>query len=194
MTSTDPRNWAALGRAVRERRQELKLGSQKHVADQAGVSLNTWGRLEGGTAVNMETVAQAARALQWDESIPLEILASRDATARPTTVEAKAHIPKEGVRELNERLWKWAIGPVGGGLVMTTQLEAPSEIMTPRGRGYIFAVAPLPDDVMDELDKDDVETLAETLRQHGVQMACDIVAAKRRALATQEARQREEEE
>src|SRR5690606_28749736 len=101
-------------------------------------------------------VAQAARALQWDEAVPLAILASRDATARPTTVEARVDIPRASVRDLNARVWEWAMGPIGGRLTMTTQLEAPAEVMTPGGRGYIFAAAPIPDDVLAELDRADI--------------------------------------
>jgi hypothetical protein len=134
-------------------------------------------------------VAQAARALQWDEAVPLAILASRDATARPTTVEARVDIPRASVRDLNARVWEWAMGPIGGRLTMTTQLEAPAEVMTPGGRGYIFAAAPIPDDVLAELDRADIEQLAEALRKHGVELAHSIVQAKRRArAATQEGR------
>jgi transcriptional regulator with XRE-family HTH domain len=190
MTTPDPRNWAALARAVRERRQELKLGSQKRVADQAGVSLNTWGRLEAGTPVSMETVAQAAQILQWDESVPLEILASRDATARPETVRASTRVPSGSAGDqLARSVQGMAQSSQGGVLIMTTRMEAPAEVMTPGGRGYLFVASPIPDDVMAELDHEDVERLAETLRKHGVELAHTIVQAKRRArAATQEGR------
>src|SRR5690606_6169974 len=91
--------------------------------------------------------------------------------------------------EMHLRAYEWAEQRGVDGVIMTSRMQVPSEILTADGVGYLFAVAPIPDDVMAELDHEDVERLAEALRKHGVELAHSIVQAKRRArAATQEGR------
>ncbi|MFD8531511.1 helix-turn-helix transcriptional regulator [Streptosporangium canum] len=118
-----------------------------------------------------------------------------DALAQSATVRASVQAPSEVTADkLHAKAWERARERGARGLIATTQMEVPSEILTEEGVGYIFAVAPLPDDVLAELDKEDVEWLAETLCQHGIELARGIVETKRRARAIQRTERQQEEE
>lgn len=69
-----PRDWAALGDAIRRRRFEMGIPTQRAAANRAGIHLNTWHRLEIGQPIRMTSLAAIATALQWPASYPAAIL------------------------------------------------------------------------------------------------------------------------
>lgn len=164
-------------------------------------------KVEGGDvrAVSATAYATMATSAVVKQSGPQQVLLDDygisadklDATARPATVRASAHVPSPAADdEQEERFWRRAYEGArersGGGAVLISRMEIPREITTDIGRGYAFAVAPLPDDVMAELNDEDVEWLGDALREHGVALARRIAETKRLERASQEA-QREEE-
>lgn len=108
--------------------------------------------------------------------------------------EAVKGEPLSADEEYEIRVMDWAEERSGGGLVMTSRMETPREVLTPAGRGYVFVVAPLPDDVMEEFGDEEVGWLAETLRKHGIELACGVAATKRRERVSREAQLQREGE
>ncbi|MFI7630235.1 helix-turn-helix domain-containing protein [Microbispora rosea] len=64
--SAPARGWDTLARIIRERRWQLGIPSQEAAAARAGVSPNTWHRLESGAQVGPRMVHRAATALDLD--------------------------------------------------------------------------------------------------------------------------------
>ncbi|MEU7831329.1 helix-turn-helix transcriptional regulator [Nonomuraea sp. NPDC049129] len=73
MTAPDG-DWVAVGRAVRERRREIGIPTQRAAAERSGVSKNTWQRLEMGKPVSMTSLVDVAACLRWEESAPWALL------------------------------------------------------------------------------------------------------------------------
>ncbi|WP_326646635.1 helix-turn-helix domain-containing protein [Streptosporangium sp. NBC_01755] len=67
-------DWPALARAVRDRRRELGIPTQEVAAWRAGMSQNTWQRVESGTPVSPRSLAAVANLLGWDAGHPMAIL------------------------------------------------------------------------------------------------------------------------
>lgn len=170
---TRKRNWPRLGKAVRKRRQELDLGSQKEAADLAGVSLNTWSRLESGTPVSNETVDAAAKVLQWDISVPLTLLAADNETvnakATPAPVEAKAGIPGPAVRH-----------PLAGQPEAAESItSAPSVVPISPEVSVLLVPVPLTGDDAKELDEEDLSWVSHQVKTYGLDMITAIARTKR---------------
>jgi transcriptional regulator with XRE-family HTH domain len=110
--SADWRDWPALGRAVKERRQALRLGTQQEAAKRAGISLNTWGRLETGVPVRPVTLTQAARVLDWTEADMMRILLGESASDGA---------PGTATPSPSSATWKTVTGPEG--VEVTVRLE-----------------------------------------------------------------------
>lgn len=77
---TDRENWEAVGKLVRDRRKYLRIHSQGTAAEQAGVSLNTWQRLESGIGVGATSLSRASTLLGWDPSYLQRVLLGYSAT------------------------------------------------------------------------------------------------------------------
>lgn len=114
-SAQDWRDWRALGRAVKERRQALGLGSQLKIAERAGISLNTWGRLESGIAVGPATLTQAASVLEWTEAAMTRILIGESADDR--SVGEKAVPEAAQMASTARELCKEAVRGAEGGWV-----------------------------------------------------------------------------
>ncbi|OPG13664.1 helix-turn-helix transcriptional regulator [Microbispora sp. GKU 823] len=82
-------DWPTLARTVRERRQQLGIPTQQAAAERAGLSLNSWQRLEAGTPVSVRTVQAAARVLGWRPGALMAVLNGHPAPDAPAPAEAE---------------------------------------------------------------------------------------------------------
>lgn len=93
-TETD--DWERLGHHVRAAYRGLGL-TLKAFAEAAGVSTRTAGKLVNGRRVGDDTLADAARVLQWAPDRPWDILRHRDeARDDPSDPASPAFIPAPG--------------------------------------------------------------------------------------------------
>jgi transcriptional regulator with XRE-family HTH domain len=117
MTGPDHRRLADY---VINRRTELDYASQEELAEAAGVSLKTVGRLENGASVASATLGKVERALKWKPGSMRAVLIGREPTPiqmdeAPLTDEQKLlrraydswerdHGPKEALRRLRDEV------------------------------------------------------------------------------------------
>ncbi|WP_436759363.1 helix-turn-helix domain-containing protein [Streptosporangium sp. V21-05] len=99
-------DWPALARAVRARRRELGIPTQEDAGRRAGISPNTWQRVESGTPVSPSSLVAVAGLLGWDAGRPAAILSGASAS-RPRGDAACPHAcatcrdtPKPGASEV----------------------------------------------------------------------------------------------
>ena len=95
-SAKEPLRWKELGRAVKDRRAELGL-SQAEAAERAPMSVNSWGRVEAGGSVRMETLVDAANVLDWPTIMPLLLLMGKT----PEEVGISSEPPYQVTEEMN---------------------------------------------------------------------------------------------
>lgn len=91
-------NTQELGRAIRRRREELKL-SLRDVADQTNVSASTLSRIENGTG--KPDADNIARLTTWLD-VPLERILTRGGREEPNDPKAVVYFPHESTPEIVE--------------------------------------------------------------------------------------------
>lgn len=203
MTTESARNWEALARAVKARRIEVGFSSQKEAADAAGFSLNTWGRLENGTGVSIESLDAAAKALQWEPSTPAAILHGLTREASP----ARGHwdrvlhdLPRSGLGASRRRSPPIPLAiPAFDHLNECQELPGTHLYMqeTPEVPDWVFlsVVVPIPSTVAAYLSHEDVaqaQELARTQARGFLQQIAKRSWDRAHHLFSEEIRQRHE--
>ncbi|MER5647279.1 helix-turn-helix domain-containing protein [Streptosporangium sp. NPDC002524] len=142
------RHRALLGQAVRNRRRELGIPTQRAAAELADLSHNTWQRLESGKQISLTSLNAVAEVLGWPMSYPTSILelgliapsaaeddASIDHVQAPedaNVVMVPILVPPDVFRSLDEEDVQWLVTTV-----MQHGRELASTISDARRRGRI---------------------------------------------------------
>lgn len=97
MVDAEPADWEAVGRAVYQRRVELGMERQQDLADQAGIHINTVGRVERGVPSTRKssTWPKIEAALRWPAGY-ISKLAGGEIS------DAEAPIPESAVNGIHQ--------------------------------------------------------------------------------------------
>lgn len=145
-------HWGALAKATRERRRELAIPTQRAAADLAGISQNTWQRLESGKPISLTSLNAVAKTLRWPPTHPTTVLElGPDAPSASETIVA--------------------MGPDGGTSVNQAQAPADANI--------VMVPLLVPPDVFNNLDEEDVQWVVHAVMKHGRELASTISDARR---------------
>lgn len=171
--------WQRLARAIKARRIEMGIETQKEAAERAGVAHNTWNRLENGQGARQETLEAVARALDWPPSRPSEILygSGQEAVApdsRFRRFAANALEATEGASPTDALIQAYvaAVNALGVGAAFHGGLDArfqkiegvPEVVVLP-------IVVPLPAKVAARLTSEDVDAIQKSVRDRAVGLA-----------------------
>lgn len=166
-------HWDALAKAVRDRRRELGIPTQKAAAELAGISQNTWQRLESGKPISLTSLNAVADVLGWPPSLPTAILESGPEVVRAGGSTASHTTPLIG----------HDLAIMTGSAVVTVLPEddAPpaDQLQAAADTNVVMVPLLVPRDVFNNLDEEDVRWLVHTVMRQGRELASTISDARR---------------
>jgi transcriptional regulator with XRE-family HTH domain len=179
----DGAHWPALAQAVRDRRRELGIPTQRTAAELAGISQSTWQRLENATPISMTTLKAVADVLRWDPSYPPALLeqgpgAPKRVMASPPVVTLEGPQRMTLPKPRSAAIEDWGQVTVVPDVIPVLDSAEPEQAAA---ANLVLAPIVLPRDVFDDLDEDDVRWLIDSVTRQGRELAATISEARRRA-------------
>lgn len=176
-------HWDTLARAVKDRRRELGIPTQKVAAELSGISQNTWQRLEAGRSIGSSSLVAVARTLRWQPAHVVAIIAEgekalinavppdhleeddRNTVAQVTPIEAENAIsidPRSVTFNTESHTIQLQAGTHDG----------PAQL--------VFVPLVIPDEIVNDLEEEDMQWLVDAITRQGRELLTVVSEARRR--------------